>query len=98
MPQFLLEDTSIDELFDLKKEIDSFLNAQDAAERALCEGNGEAEYIKSLAHTEALKLKKRIRGLAIEWGIHQEFLAEYEAARSQSIGEVALKELERLAA
>lgn len=41
MAQIQLDEISVDELFALKKEIDSFVHSQNATERAYCEGSSE---------------------------------------------------------
>lgn len=68
---------SIDEIFCLKNDIKSFLDTFDYAERAYCEGWSEYEEIRQDAEQEFAKLRSRIRGLAIAWGIHADFLREY---------------------
>ena len=71
---------SVDELYALQKEIDSYINTQDAVERAYCEGCPEYEEIHLSCQKKALKMKQRIRGLAVSMGIHGEFLDEYMAS------------------
>jgi hypothetical protein len=41
MTHIQLDEISADELYALNREIDSFINTQDAAERAYCEGSSE---------------------------------------------------------
>jgi len=80
MAQIQLNEISVDELYALKREIDSFINTQDAAERAFCEGCAEHEEIQEDCQAKAQQMKQRIRGLAISLGIHGEFLDEYAAS------------------
>ena len=89
MPQIQLEDISANELYSLKDEIDSFLNTQDAAERAYCEGYLEYEQLESDCQARARQMKQRVKSLAIAkrcpqsgiaLGIHGEFLDEYAAS------------------
>lgn len=70
MTHIQLDEISVDELYALKREIDSFLNTQDAAERAYCEGYAEYEEIQEDCLDKAQRMKQRIRGLAISLGIH----------------------------
>ena len=72
-----LDDISVDELFKLKREIEAFVNAQDAAEQAFCDGDDEFEERTAICTEKALALKSRIRSLAIAMGVHGDFLKEY---------------------
>lgn len=76
MTHIQLDEISVDELHALKREIDSFLNTQDVAERAYCEGYAEYEEIQEVCLDKAQRMKQRIRGLAITLEIHGEFLDE----------------------
>lgn len=80
MAQIELDNISVDELYALQKEIGSFLNSQNAAERAYCEGNPEYEEIQGDCLEKAQLMKQRIWGLAIALGIHGEFLDNYVAS------------------
>ena len=84
MAQIALEDISADELYSLKDEIDSFLNTQDAAERAFCEGYSEYEQLENDCQDRAQEMKQRVKSLAIALGIHGEFLDEYVASCQRS--------------
>ena len=75
----VLDEISIDELFKLKREIDAFVNAQDAAEQAFCNGDSAYEDCQNICTEKALALKSRIRSLAIAMGVHADFLKEYNA-------------------
>lgn len=75
-----LDEISVDELRDLQQEIDSYINSQNAAERAFCEGYAEYEEIQEDCLDKAQRMKQRIRGLAVSMGIHGEFLDEYMAS------------------
>lgn len=70
-PNFALE------LLKLKSEIDAFVSAQDAAERAFCEGDSAYRDCLAIASQKVQAVKHRIRGLAIATGIHAAFLNEY---------------------
>jgi hypothetical protein len=74
-----------DELFDLKREIDEYHNAFCAAEEAYCSGDEATSDIRNAVSQKALKLKKRIRVLAIGWGIHQESLQDYAAVSAKCV-------------
>ena len=80
MTQSALEGISADELYALKDEIDSFLNTQDAAERAYSEGYPEYEQLENDCQDRARQIKQRVKSLAITLGIHSEFLDEYAAS------------------
>lgn len=80
MAQIQPDEISVDELCALKNEIDSFLNTQDAAERAYCEGYAEYEELQEDCLNKARRMKQHIRELAISLGIHGEFLDEYMAS------------------
>lgn len=80
MTQIQLDEISVDELYALKNEINSFLNTQDAAERAYCEGYAEYEEIQGDCQAKAQQMKQRILWLAVLMGIHGEFLDEYMAS------------------
>lgn len=80
MPQIQLEDISADELYSLKREIDSFLNTANAAEQAYCEGYPEYQQLEHDCQDRAREMKQRVRSLAIALGIHGEFLDEYVAS------------------
>lgn len=73
----ILDDIEVDELFKLKREIDAFVNAQDAAEQAFCNGDFAYEDCQNICTEKALALKSRIRSLAIAMGVHADFLKEY---------------------
>jgi len=73
-PNFALE------LLKLKSEIDAFVNAQDAAERAFCEGDSAYRDCLAIASQKVQALKHRIRGLAIDCGIQADFLKEYSSS------------------
>lgn len=80
MAQIKLDDISVDELYALQKEIESYVSSQDAVERAYCEGSSEYEEIQGNCLEKAQVMKQRVRGLAIALGIHGEFLDEYMAS------------------
>ena len=75
----ILDVIEVDELFKLKREIDAFVNAQDAAEQAFCDGDSAYEDCSAICTEKALALKSRIRSLAIAMGVHGDFLKEYSA-------------------
>ena len=76
----ILDDIEVDELFKLRREIDAFVNAQDAAEQAFCDGDSAYEERHTICTEKALALKSRIRSLAIAMGVHADFLKEYSAS------------------
>ena len=82
MTQIQLDEisVSVDELYALQKEIDSYISTQGAAEQAYCEGCPEYEEIHLSCQKKGLKMKQRIRGLAVSMRIHGEFLDEHMAS------------------
>ncbi len=80
MTQIQLDEISVEELYALQKEIDSYISTQDAAERAYCQGCSEYKEIHLSCQDKAQKMKQRIRSLAIALGVQGEFLDEYVAS------------------
>lgn len=80
MPQIQLDEIPVDELYALCQEIDSYINSQNAAGWAFCEGYTEYEEIQEDCLDKAQRVKQRIRGLAVSMGMHGEFLDEYMAS------------------
>jgi hypothetical protein len=90
MPQTpQLEDICIEDLFSLRSDIDSFVNAYCASEEAYCEGEGDYAELRQLAESKASRLRGQVRGLAIAWGIHAEFLRQYDISRQSNFKSVA---------
>jgi hypothetical protein len=79
----------IADLFALKSEIDSFVNSYCSQEESFCEGSDEYSELKRLTEAKAARLRGRIRGLAIDWGIHREFIEQYELSRKNGLKSVA---------
>ena len=77
MPQIPIDKISVDELYALKREIDAFINTQDAAERAYCEGCAEYGELLQTSLNKAQVMKQQVRSLVSALGIHGEFLDEY---------------------
>ena len=84
-----------DELFKLSSEIITFLDALDFSERAYCEGWGDYDQHRADAEKDFAKLRSRIRGLAIAWGIHADFLREYTEFSLQSKLKIKAEKLEQ---
>lgn len=72
-----IDQISLDELFILKAEISTFLDSYQFSERAYCEGWGDYQQHRAEAEQDFAKLRSRLRGLAIDYGIHADFLREY---------------------
>ncbi len=91
MPQTTInsDDICIEDLFSLRSDIDSFVNAYCASEEAYCEGEPEYAELRQLAESKASRLRGQVRGLAISWGIHREFLEQYEMARQSGLKSAA---------
>ena len=72
------------ELIKLNQEINDFLNAFQTKEWAYCEG--DSSYVDCEVATEqaAQKLKKRLTGIAIECGIHADFLNSFTQTYQQN--------------
>lgn len=73
----ILDEISIDELAQLRQDLNDFFNAYQTYEWCYCEGNIDAEEVDRAAALKAELLRDRIRGIAIDWGIHKEFLREF---------------------
>ncbi len=72
-----VDELDVHELLKLKQEIEQFVDAQNAAEQAFCEGDSAYHECQAIASEKAQALKHRIRGLAIATGVHADFLTEY---------------------
>ena len=72
-----IDQISLDELYRLKAEIKTFLDSYDFSERAYSEGWSDFTRLRIEAEDDFAALRSRIRGLAIDYGIHADFLAEY---------------------
>ena len=72
-----IDQINLDELYRLLAEIKAFLDSYDFSERAYSEGSEDFTRLRIEADDDFLALRSRIRGLAIEWGIHADFLREY---------------------
>lgn len=81
--QINLNEINVDELFSLRDATVQLINSLDFAERAYCDGLDEFEAAMEDAKKDYLKLRSRIRGLAIEYGIHADFLREYSELERQ---------------
>lgn len=82
MPQnFDTDSICIHELFSLRAEIDSFIDAYCLTEECYSEGSSEYSELKQLTEAKSHKLRGRVRGLAIDWGIHAEFLEQYSRTK-----------------
>lgn len=84
MQQIDLNQINVDELFQLRDATVELINALDFAERSYCDGLEEFEAAMEDAAKDYLRLRSRIRGLAIEYGIHADFLREYSELERQS--------------
>ena len=60
MAQIQLDEISVNELYALRQEIDSYMNSQNAAEWAFCEGYTEYEEIQEDCLDKAQRMKQRI--------------------------------------
>jgi hypothetical protein len=76
-PKLLADQFAPDELILLQREINDFINALQTREWAYCEGDSCYQDCEAAAEKVAQKLKKRLKGLAIECGIHAEFLDSF---------------------
>ena len=80
MTQLQLDQINHDELYLLKKAIDSYFSIHDAAERVFCEGSGEYEELQDEVLLKAHQLKERLRSVVSDFGIHGDILNEYAAS------------------
>lgn len=83
----ILDEISIDELAQLRSELNDFFAAHDTYQWCYCEGDADADSADRSAALKAELLRDRIRGIAIDWGIHKEFLREF----SESLAKNGLK-------
>lgn len=72
-----LGDLLIDDLAQLRQELNDFFAAHDSYQWLYCENDQDAEDVDRAAALKAELLRDRIRGIAIDWGIHKEFLSQY---------------------
>lgn len=84
MPPIDLDEINLDDLAQLRTELNDFFNAHDTYQWAYCEGEGEYTAIALRAGETYEAIRRRIKDLAIDLGIHQQFLEEYELMRSKS--------------
>ena len=84
MPQIDLDEINLDDLFMLRAELSEFFNAHDAYEACYCDGSDDWIRLSLRAEDKFDAVRKRIRDLALDLGIHAEFLEEYELTRSKS--------------
>jgi hypothetical protein len=73
----ILQDLLIDDLAQLRADLNDFFTAYDSYEWLYCEGDGDTDSADRNAALKAELLRDRIRGIAIDWGIHKDFLQEY---------------------
>jgi hypothetical protein len=77
MLDLILDELTIDDLAQLRQELNDFFQSFDTYQWLYCEGDGDADSADRNAALKAELLRDRIRGICIDWGIHKEFLAEY---------------------
>jgi len=79
MPHIDLDDINLDDLSQLSTELNDFFSAFNTYQWAYCEGHGEYAVIGLRAEENFEAVRQRIKNLAIDLGIHGEFLDEYAA-------------------
>lgn len=77
-----LEDIDPSDLLHLSNTLERFLRTADIAAQAYCEGWQEWEELIEQKQIRAAELRVQIKNLAIDLGIHAEFLAEYSQVAS----------------
>lgn len=82
MLDLILDDVTLDDLATLRTELNEFFKAHDTYQWCFYESDPDTEQVDRTAALKAELLRDRIRGLAIHWGIHREFLKQYEDLRS----------------
>ncbi len=87
MLDLILDGITIDELAQMRSELNDFFAAHDAYEYCYCEGSADTDRADRSAALKAELLRDRIRGIAIDWGIHKEFISEF----SQNLAKNGLK-------
>ena len=84
MPQQTQDlDAIAQELFYLHSELNSFFSLYQASERAYREGHGAYSELRDQALEQSERVRKRIKGLTIDLGIHAEFLEEWHKNLTQ---------------
>lgn len=68
---------SLDDLAQLRQELNDFFNAHDAYEGYYCDASDDWVRISLRAEDKFDAVRRRIRNLAIDLGIHAEFLQEH---------------------
>lgn len=87
MLDLILDEISVDELAQLRQELNDFFAAHDTYQWCYCEADPDTDQADRSAALKAELLRDRIRGIAIDWGIHKEFLGEF----TQSLARNGLK-------
>ena len=70
MTQIDLDEINLDDLAQLRTELNDFFNAHDTYQWAYCEGEGEYIAIALRAEDKFDAVRRRIKNLAIDLGIH----------------------------
>jgi hypothetical protein len=84
MPQIDIDEINIDDLQQLSTELNDFFAAYNTYQWSYCQGERDYTYIALRADDKLDAVRRRIRNLAIDLGIHAQFLEEYEATRTNS--------------
>lgn len=77
MTQIDLDEINLDDLQQLSTELADFFNAYNTYQWAYCEGEGEWSAIALRAEERFDAVRRRIKNLAVDLGIHAEFLQEH---------------------
>ena len=92
----IIDNITLDDLARLRTELNDFFQAHDAYEWCFYESDPDTDQCDRAASQKAEVVKARIRGICIDWGIHKEFLKQYDKLRS-NIAKKALQPQEELA-
>lgn len=84
MPQIDLDEINLDDLATLRTELNDFFNAYNAYQACYCDGGDDWMRISLRAEDKYDAVRRRIKNLAIDLGIHQQFLEEYELRRQNA--------------
>lgn len=92
----ILDDITLDDLARLRTELKDFFLAHDTYQWCFYESDPDTDNADCAAADKAEVLRARIRGICIDWGIHKEFLSQYDQLRA-NVAKNALQPQEELA-
>ena len=82
MLDLILDEITLDDLATLRTELNDFFKAHDTYEWCFYESDPDTDQADRAAALKAELVRDRVRSLAINWGLHKEFLKQYDDLRS----------------